>query len=218
MDGQRFDKLTRTFATGIDRRTLLKIFGGATVAGVAGMAVARPTGVFAQGSSQPGEACQSDADCAQGSCDPNDLVCYCEDPGRPWVGCACNTGVQDACDGRAELCCPPTADAAPGAAGTCVSPMIGECVYPVDNSCISGTADACVDYNEANGTDYICCTYGGDPGSEGSCVAEDACVVSPPNTGAGVTAETESLVAPTVAVGAAAAVIAYKTRGKKSGA
>ena len=43
MDGQKFDKLTRAFAAGTDRRTLLKIFGGATVAGVAGLTVARPS-------------------------------------------------------------------------------------------------------------------------------------------------------------------------------
>jgi hypothetical protein len=76
MDGQKFDKLTRAFAAGTDRRTLLKIFGGATVAGVAGMTVAKPLGVFAQGGVQPGGECGSDEDCAQGSCS-EEGVCYC---------------------------------------------------------------------------------------------------------------------------------------------
>jgi hypothetical protein len=216
MDGQKFDKLTRAFAAGTDRRTLLKIFGGATVAGVAGLTVARPIGVFAQGSVQPGGTCATDADCAQGSCDPTGLVCYCDDPSRPEVGCACNTGELDACGGRAELCCPPTADAQPGAAGTCVSPMIGGCMYPVDDSCISGTEGACDAYNEANDTDYICCTYGGADGAAGTCVAEDACVVEPPNTGAGTTADTSNWIAPAAAIGAAAAVMAFKGREKRS--
>ena len=48
MDGQKFDKLTRAFAAGTDRRTLLKLLGGATAAGVAGLTVAKPLGVFAQ--------------------------------------------------------------------------------------------------------------------------------------------------------------------------
>jgi len=217
MDGQKFDKLARAFAAGTDRRTLLKIFGGATVAGVAGMTVAKPLGVFAQGSVQPGGTCATDGDCAQGSCDPTGLVCYCEDPSRPEVGCACNTGEQDACGGRSDLCCPPTADAQPGAAGTCVSPMIGGGMYPdVDDSCTSGTEDPCGAFNEANGTSYICCTYGGDPGSEGTCVAEESCVVEPPNTGAGTTSDTNSWIAPAAAIGAAAAVMAYKGRDKKA--
>ena len=59
MDGQKFDKLTRAFASGTDRRTLLKIFGGASVAAVAGVKLAAPSAVFAQGS-EPGGECGSD--------------------------------------------------------------------------------------------------------------------------------------------------------------
>lgn len=216
MDGHKFDKLTRAFATGTDRRTLLKIFGGATVAGVAGMTVAKPLGVFAQGSVEPGGTCATDGDCAQGSCDPTSLVCYCEDPAEPWIGCSCNTGTESPCGGGTPVCCPPTQDAEPGAEGVCTSGMVG-CQYPeVDDSCISGTEDPCGAYNDANDTDYICCTYGGDPGSEGVCVAEAACVVEPPNTGAGTTSDTSTWIAPAAAIGAAAAVMAFKSHEKKS--
>jgi hypothetical protein len=214
MDGQKFDKLTRAFASGIDRRSLLKLFGGATVAGVAGMTVAKPLGVFAQGSVEPGGTCATDADCAEGKCDPTGLVCYCEDPSRPEIGCSCNAGVQNACGGRPDLCCvDPNGD--PGGPGTCASPMVG-CQTPVDDSCISGTEGACDAYNEENGTDYICCNWGGAEGSAGNCVAESACVVEPPNTGAGTTADASSWIAPAAAIGAAAAVMAYKSRESKA--
>ncbi len=213
MDGQKFDKLTRAFAVGTDRRTLLKIFGGATVAGVAGVIVTNPGRVLAAG---PGEACATNADCTQGTCDPTALICYCDDPARPWVGCACNTGDQGICDGRADLCCTSSPDDPPGSPGECISPMIGACQYPVDDSCISGTEGACDAYNEANDTDYICCTYGGANGAAGTCVAEDACVVEPPNTGAGTSADTSNWIAPAAAIGAAAAVMAFKGRDKKS--
>jgi hypothetical protein len=89
--------------------------------------------------------------------------------------------------------------------------MIGECQYPVDNSCISGTDGACDAYNEENGTDYVCCTTG-NPGSQGTCVA-GPCL---PNTGAGTTSDTSSWIAPAAAIGAAAAVMAFKGRDKKS--
>ena len=79
MDGQKFDKLTRAFAAGTDRRTLLKIFGGASVAAVAGVKIAAPSGVFAQGSVPPGGECVEDGDCVVGLCSDSG-ICYCEDP------------------------------------------------------------------------------------------------------------------------------------------
>lgn len=246
LDGQKFDKLARAFATGTDRRTLLKIFGGATVAGVAGMTVARPLGVFAQGDVQPGGECTTDDDCAQGSCyveaEGEPGVCYCEDWARPWVGCACNAGVEGVCDGRPELCCTANADDEVGTAGTCISPM-ASCEYPVDptcsepgtsceetdcctvgtcgangwcTACYSGTEDPCGALNEAFGADFICCTAAGAAeGAVGYCVEADLCVSDTPNTGAGTTADTSSWIAPAAAVGAAAAVIAYKSRDRK---
>ena len=45
---------------------------------------------------------------------------------------------------------------------------------------------------------------------------EDACVVEPPNTGAGTSADTSNWIAPAAAIGAAAAVMAFKGRDKKS--
>ncbi len=79
----------------------------------------------------------------------------------------------------------------------------------------SGTEDPCGYFNYTYDLDYICCTYGGDPGSTGTCVAESTCVVEPPNTGAGTTADSSNWIAPVAVVGAAAAVLAYKGRENK---
>ena len=219
MDGQRFDKLTRAFAAGTDRRTLLKIFGGASVAAVAGVKVAAPTAVFAQGSSQPGGECTTSDDCAVGDCyvavEGEPGVCYCEDPDRPVIGCPCITGTEDPCYGTTAVCCANEVAAGAGADGTCVSDSVG-CEPIVDDTCQSGTQDACAAYNEAYGVEYICCTYGADPGAAGVCVAESACVVEPPNTGAGITSDSNSWIAPAAAVGAAAAVLAYRSRENKA--
>jgi hypothetical protein len=242
MDGQKFDKLTRAFAAGTDRRTLLKIFGGASVAAVAGVKIATPTGVFAQGSVGPGGTCATDADCAQGLCDPTALVCYCEDPARPVIGCACTTGTQDPCYGTSAVCCANEVAAGAGADGTCVSDSVGcnptgECdalqtmcegtgCCAEDTECgangwcygcYSGTQNPCGPYNEAFGADYICCTYGDTAiGAVGYCVAESECVVAPPNTGSGPIQTSNSWLAPAAAIGAAAAVLAYKSREDKA--
>jgi hypothetical protein len=214
MDGQKFDKITRALAGGTDRRTLLKMFGGASVAAVAGVKIAAPTAVFAQGTVPPGGECTTSDDCTYGSCSDEGL-CYCENPDEPVIGCPCTTGTQDPCYGTTAVCCADGVAPAAGAEGFCVSDMVG-CQTPVDDSCISGAPDACVAYNEANDTDYICCTYGGDPGSEGTCVAEAACVVEPPDTGAGAASDSSNWIAPAAAIGAAAAVFAYKSREEKA--
>ncbi len=244
MDGQRFDKLARAFATGADRRTLLKLFGGATLAGVAGVSVARPMSVFAQGDVEPGGECTADDDCAQGSCyvatEGEPGVCNCEDPSRPWIGCGCNVGTESPCGGGTVLCCPYTDDA--GSDGVCVSGSVGcnpvgpTCSEPGENceesgcctvgscsdsgwctGCISGTEDACTALSEVYGADFVCCTAAGSaPGAVGYCTEQDLCVSAEPDTGAGTTAETSNWIAPAAAIGAAAAVIAYKGRERKS--
>ncbi len=237
MDGQKFDKLTRAFATGTDRRTLLKIFGGASVAAVAGVKIAAPSAVFAQGSVPPGGNCVSDDDCVVGSCSDED-VCYCEDPSRPEIGCPCTTGTQDPCYGSTAVCCANEVAAGAGANGTCVSDSVGCeptgecselqtmcegtdcCVEDTEcgangwcYGCYSGTEDPCGPYNEAFGAEYICCTYGNTAiGAVGYCVAQAECVVAPPNTGSGPIVTSNSWLAPAAAIGAAAAVLAYKSR------
>jgi len=220
MDGQKFDKLTRAFATGISRRSLLKIFGGATTAGVAGVALLGPARVFAQecpGDGSPGACCLTVDDCDDGRfcVIQGDVgaagICACTESGLgdPWLGCTCMSGTQTPCGDSGFVCCA-TGDTV-GGPGICRT----EC-DTVDDSCISGTEGACDAYNEANGTEYICCTFGGADGSAGTCVAEAACVVEPPNTGSGTTADTSSWIAPAAAVGAAAAVMAYKNRESKA--
>jgi hypothetical protein len=173
MDGQKFDKIARAFATGTDRRTLLKIFGGATVAGVAGVAITNVHGAFAQ------------------------------------EGDECNLGELNPCGENTLVCCA-TEDSygTPGGQGVCTSGMTG---CQASDVCQSGTNDACGFFNFTFDLDYVCCANG-DPGSQGTCVA-GPCL---PNTGAGTTSDTSNWIAPAAAIGAAAAVMAYKGREKKA--
>jgi hypothetical protein len=242
MDDLKFDSLTRALANGSSRRTLLKILGASTLAGVAGVAVSRVRPVAAQGTLVPGELCESDDQCLYGECSAapeGEAICNCGQPERAWIGCPCITGADDACGGGTPVCCTSSPDDPPGTEGTCISGM-AECYPPVDEcsalqtsceetgccaedtecgangfcyGCYSGTEDPCGPFNEAYGADYICCTYGDTtPGAVGYCVAESACVVEPPNTGIGSANAETSWIVPAAAVGVAAAVIAHKSR------
>ena len=233
MDGQRFDSLARAMAAGIDRRRLLKLVGGAVAAIPAGVTL-MPAGpiLAAGGTVEPGGECTADDDCAQGSCSSTTQnepgVCYCTDPDRPVIGCACVESDPSACGGRQELCC----------GGSCISPMatctvncpvpgeqcgqdgccyIGECS---DDGwcigCISGSEYNCAALSEALGADFECCTYGGDPGSTGTCVPAGTCVVQPPNTGTGPAGDHGSWITPAAAIGAAAVVLAFEGRSPRS--
>ena len=237
MDGTKFDKLTRAFATGTDRRTLLKLLGGATVAGVAGVKIAAPAGVFAQGTVAPGGVCTADADCTQGTCviqgDPGaEGICACTPSGLgdPWAGCVCTSGTQDPCGDSGYECCDAETE---GGEGTCAEACEAVLCSPVGESCeatdcciegdcgangwctgcYSGTEDPCAGINEAFDANYICCTAdGAAAGSLGYCTEESLCVSETPNTGSGATADANSWIAPAAAIGAAAAVMAYKSR------
>ena len=110
-----------------------------------------PTG---ECTAQPGDACEVDADCCQGSCS-EEGVCYCEDPARPWIGCSCNTGTEAPCGGGTALCCP-TSDE-PGGPGICTSSMAG--CNPT-GECTSDPGGSCT-------TDADCC--------EGSCSEDGVC-------------------------------------------
>ncbi len=243
MDGQKFDKLTRAFASGTDRRTLLKMFGGASVAAVAGVKLAAPSGVFAQEclGGGPGSCCVDDEDCTQGTCViQGDVgaqgICACTESGLgdPWLGCACTGGTETPCGDSGYDCCGATVEDESGVCGdVCIDPVCSElqtmcegtdcCVEGTEcgangwcYGCYSGTEDPCGPYNEAFGADYICCTYGDTAiGAVGYCVAESECVVAPPNTGSGPIVTSNSWMAPAAAIGAAAAVLAYKSREDK---
>jgi hypothetical protein len=245
LDGQKFDKLTRAFATGTNRRTLLKLLGGATVAGVAGVKVAAPTGVFAQdcpGDGTPGSCCFEVGDCDQGYCViQGDVgaagICACTESGLgdPWLGCACLGGTQAPCGDSGYDCCGATVEDQNGVCGdVCIDPVCSElqtmcegtdcCVEGTEcgangwcYGCYSGTQNPCGPYNEAFGADYICCTFGDTKvGAIGYCVAESECVAKPPDTGAGPITSDANWIAPAAAIGAAAAVLAYKSREAKA--
>lgn len=229
MDGQRFDSLTRAFASRTDRRKLFKRVGGATLAGAAGISVTHTSAVRAEGGTVgPGGECTVDDDCAQGSCSASAEnqpgICYCLDPDRPVIGCACSETDPEACEGRPDICC----------GGSCISPMAtctANCPPPGTQcredgccyvgacsddgwciGCIGGSEYNCAALSEALGADFECCTYGNPPGSEGTCVPDGTCVVQPPNTGSGIAARRPSWIAPAAAVGAAAVVAAVKGR------
>lgn len=231
MDGEKFDSLTRALVSGIDRRRLLKLFGGAAVAGAASVTVVNSHSVSAQGAG-PGGECTTNEDCAQGSCyvetQGQPGVCYCTDPSRPVIGCSCDGEDGSSCYGTTAVCCSGTcASGSTGCnpTGECsalqtMCESTGCCAEGTTcgangwcSACYSGTEDPCGPYNEAFGADYICCTYGDNtPGAVGYCVSEAECVVSPPNTGAGSTSEHANWIAPAAAVGVAAAILAYKNR------
>lgn len=245
MDGQRFDKITRAFATGVDRRSLLKLFGGATIATVAGVSVTRAGGVLAQdcpGDGTPGSCCLSDDDCGSGifCVIQGDVgaagICACTESGLgdPWAGCACTSGTESPCGDSGYECC--GADT-PGGTGSCQEVCSAEVCSEPDTSCegtgcctvgecgangwctacYSGTEDACAGINETFGASYICCTAAGSaPGSVGYCTEEALCVSETPNTGSGTAADSNDWIAPAAAVGAAAALLAYKSRQHKA--
>ena len=47
-----------------------------------------------------------------------EAICNCGQPDRPWIGCSCITGTEDACGGGTPVCCTSSADDPPGTAGT----------------------------------------------------------------------------------------------------
>ncbi len=150
MDPQRFDILARGLATESSRRGVIKgivgaLFGGALVG-------ARSDALAAgQTCAAPGETCSTGADCCSGECSDAG-VCYCQDPSRPWVGCECQQGDADACNGDQDLCCDD---------GTCASPMTG---------CQSET---CTEAGDACSSDADCCS--------GMCSDEGVCYCSDPS-------------------------------------
>jgi hypothetical protein len=111
-----------------------------------------PTG---ECTSDPGESCESDADCCEGRCS-DEGICYCSDPARPWIGCACNLGTEAPCGGGTEVCCPTTGSELPGGIGVCTSGSVG-CVV---DECTAFAGGACE-------SDDDCC--------EGSCSEDGVC-------------------------------------------
>jgi hypothetical protein len=151
-------------------------------------------------SAEPGDACQSDADCCVGTCGQG--VCYCTDPSRPEVGCPCMTGDDNACGGNNGLCCPDKPGAP--AEGTCASPMAGcdgetgcrEDGYACPTTCKAGEScpkdqggccsGACLNDGTCGASSGTCanagasCTAGGDCCS-GKCSDSGRCYCTDPD-------------------------------------
>lgn len=173
MDGQRFDDLARVLARGASRRQVLR---GLTAGAVGGTAVAlgfsRPAAeVAAADCIGGGGTCAADSDCcAGGLCNPNGQ-CYCDDPDRPGIGCACTTGADETCGLDSLECC----------AGVCV--RAGAC-HPVPKCAEVG--DACSDDGaccrdlvcgdgQTCGVAVTCAAEGGTCTDDGDCCADLVC-------------------------------------------
>jgi len=148
-----------------------------------------PTG---ECSSDPGEACETDADCCTGTCS-DEGVCFCSDPSRPWIGCPCNTGTEGPCGGGSELCCPTGSE--PGGPGVCTSSMAG-CQTPGE---CTASGDACA--SSAECCDELVCLDSG--------ICGIATTVVLPSTGSGMSNDSNlGTWVGAAAVAGAAAVIA----------
>lgn len=202
MDEQRFDNLSRIIARSTSRRATVKgiaaAIGGGVFAGVFGVRAQR---AGAQGTGQPGDACDASDQCASGNCsgiNGRSGVCYCVDPDRPWVGCSCEEGTEGPCGGG-MICCPN--NESPGGSGVCVPDSVscnptGECsAQPGDTcetnndcctgSCMSGIC-ACLDASRpwlgcgcdtgseipcGDNASLVCCPTTTTPGGPGTCTA-----------------------------------------------
>ncbi len=132
MDDRRFDALTRSLATGLSRRNVLKsLFGGAVLGGAAATGLDR---VAAQ------------------TCPEGEFPCG--------TGICCNTAQEKCCDGvciSAALCCPslPDCDACEACVGGVCQPITcdpcetcvgGECVSTCEGEEICCTATGAAPY------------------------------------------------------------------------
>jgi hypothetical protein len=104
-----------------------------------------------------------------------------EEPACTGEGCACNTGVEGACD-DGLVCCTGDPDAAPGAPGVCRTE--DECGCTAEGChCNGGVEGNCDD-------GLVCCQdEPGTPGGAGTCVTTDNCA-PPPCTSEGCTCAT----------------------------
>ena len=98
-----------------------------------------------------GGACESDADCCEGSCS-EDGVCYCLDPAEPQRGCVCSTEIEDPCGSKTLLCCP-VEDMTPGS-GICTPDRLG--CEPTGECGAKG--DSCKQHDDCCG--YLHCLEG----------------------------------------------------------
>ena len=166
MDGQRFDDLTRVWATGASRRWILRALVGSAAGALA--VGSRLIGAAAQEAGPT--TCVSDSDCVDPDTDP------CT--GASCVDGACSVFIVDCipgyvCCGNGE-CCPETAQ--------CQSDA--DCVPSEQDSCIGVTCEngACVEFIVDCVPGYVCCGNGqccpANPcQSDADCVSDNPCEV-----------------------------------------
>jgi hypothetical protein len=193
MDDRRFDDLTRVFASGISRRSLVKWMAG--IAGGATVVAARQSDVAAAGLGEAcddisaicttgldcvssiccietGETCSSGSQCCSQACDPNGNTC-CEGLGAACPGSDCCGALT--CENG--FCCAPEGFNCGGDAaccgvnvcpsGTCVPP--GMCLF-LGESC--GSDEQCC----SESCDDVCCIAQGDACIDSNCCGDLECV------------------------------------------
>lgn len=103
MDGHRFDRVTRSLATGSSRRRLLK---GLVAGAFAAVGVGRAAEADAARCKRFGQHCNKSERCCAGKCAPRRFVCECHHYQR---ACITATGAETCCPrGEAAFarCCP----------------------------------------------------------------------------------------------------------------
>jgi hypothetical protein len=153
------------------------------------------------GCSGAGDPCGADEDCCAGTCG-DDGFCFCEDPSRPALGCPCTIGRENACGDTSLVCCTNSDD--PNGFGICTSDSVG--CEPTGGEEEGG--------EEGGGT-----TGGGTTGSETTGGGTSAGTTLP-STGAGMRGgdDTAGRLAPLALLGAGAALVGRRLRGRPSSA
>ncbi len=213
MDQTTFDNLARLFATTRSRRQVLKglIAGGAGGAVLAAGFTRSLQTAAAQSCTPDDGSCASDTECCSGSCD-NSGYCYTPDDTCIEDGGLCQAG---------RYCCSGE-DCAPG--GHCPA---SECIEDDgtcsdDTECCSGNCDnsgycftpdySCIEDGGLCQAGRYCCS-GADCDTTGHCPISEVSVLPATGSGAdGGQSSASGLVAPMVALGAAAVIGARRLR------
>ena len=161
MDGQEFDRITRTWARRSHRRGVLQILAGGLAAGLGWRQGVRA----AKAQEEPALiACVQDADCVDGDLDP------CT--GASCIDGSCAYFVVDCIPGH--VCCGNGACCPTGEPGACLADT--DCLPTSGDPCEGASCEggACVPFLVSCAPDFVCC--GG-----GSCCPVDGSTSGLPN-------------------------------------